>query len=155
MQLLIHTQLFLTLMDIKKYVKPYLIGTALTTAIILPFAAFAQTPTAAQLAQHPMFNRQNFQNGINDKNIESFKGRGGRMMGQGMHRSGARGTVSAISGTTLTITGPQNEIYTVDASAADISAIKIGDQVGVQGQIKTATLTATAVHLIPTVPTTK
>ncbi|MEI7512560.1 MAG: hypothetical protein WCK01_03830 [Candidatus Uhrbacteria bacterium] len=142
-------------MDIKKHIKPYLIGTALTTAIILPFAAFAQTPTAAQLAQHPMFNRQNFQNGINDKNIESFKGRGGRMMGQGMHRQGTHGTVSAINGTTLTVAGLQNEIYTVDASAVDISTIKIGDKVGVQGQINTATIKASLVHLMPAVTTTK
>ena len=74
-----------------------------------------------------------------------FEGRKGPM-GMGMRRPGAMGTVTAINGTSLTLTGPMNEIITVDASAADISTLKVGDKIAVEGSVKTIAVTATAIH---------
>ncbi|HUO75736.1 MAG TPA: DUF5666 domain-containing protein [Candidatus Paceibacterota bacterium] len=82
---------------------------------------------------------------------------GGRMM----MRPGIIGSVSAISGTTLTVTGkvgPQGgtaTTYTVDASgatvtkngtASSVSAIAVGDMVMVQGTVNGTSVTATAIR---------
>jgi len=80
----------------------------------------------------------------------------------GMHRGmnpGVAGTVSAVSGTTITVTGKNNTSYTVDVTNAKIlkgnqgaapstisvSDIKVGDMVGVQGTISGTSVTATQV----------
>lgn len=72
-------------------------------------------------------------------------GRGGRGMGPGV-----MGTVSAVNGNTLTVTGKNGTTYTVDASSAKVSKmetlsvsdIKVGDTVGVQGQVSGSAVTA-------------
>ncbi len=69
----------------------------------------------------------------------------------GMHRGpGAMGTVAAVSGNSITLTGKDGTTYTVDASAAQIdkistvsvSDIKVGDTLGVEGTVSGNSVTA-------------
>jgi len=91
-------------------------------------------------------------------------GMGGRMgYGQGTQAPGVVGKVSAISGTTLTVTSSgfgrgQNATpttYTVNASTAtvmkngtssSITAVNVGDMVFVQGTVSGANVTATSIR---------
>jgi hypothetical protein len=76
--------------------------------------------------------------------------------GHGMH--GVVGTVTAVSGNTVTLTGNNGTTYTVDASSAQISKvvtlsvgdIKVGDTVGVQGSVSGTSVTAK--HIMDGVP---
>lgn len=71
------------------------------------------------------------------------QGRGAGMMGNGGMGHGVHGTVSAINGTTITLTNADGTSYTVDASTAGItkvstvplSDIHVGDTLGVEGTI--------------------
>ena len=67
---------------------------------------------------------------------------------------GAIGSVSAVSGTTITITGKNGLIYTIDAAKAkvmkagatiSVSDIKVGDMLYVRGTAAGTTITATAI----------
>jgi ABC-type dipeptide/oligopeptide/nickel transport system ATPase component len=68
------------------------------------------------------------------------------------------GTVSAVDGSTVTITNTDGTTYTVDATNAKVSKmvdlsvsdIKVGDQVGVMGTISGTSVTAT--HIMDGVP---
>jgi hypothetical protein len=118
-------------------------GVALTIVVALP--VFAQTPPA----------------GVRG-------GPGGRfVMHGGMMPPGVFGTVSAVSGTTLTVTAKMHPygtstaatasstVYTVDASNAQVmkngtsstvSAIAAGDMVMVQGTVNGTNVTATVIR---------
>lgn len=80
---------------------------------------------------------------------------GGPGMGRGR---GVHGTVSAINGSTLTITNTDGTSYTVDASQAKVSKvidltfsdIQVGDSVGVQGKVSGSSVTAS--HIMDGVP---
>lgn len=74
----------------------------------------------------------------------------GKMMG--MHRGpGVNGTVSSVSGNTITITDRKGTSYTVVAdnatisklSTVSVSDIHVGDSIGVQGTVNGTTVTAT------------
>lgn len=83
----------------------------------------------------------------------------GKGMGKGGHGMGGRhgkgpgvmGQVSAISGSTITVTGMDGKSYTVEAGSAKIqrfvtgalSDIAVGDRIGVQGTVSGTTVTAT------------
>ena len=78
-----------------------------------------------------------------------------RMGGRGgMGHKGVHGTVSAINGTTITITNADGMSYTVDASKATVtktvseavSDIKVGDTLGVDGTVNGTSVTA--VHIM-------
>ena len=95
------------------------------------------------------------------------------MMGSDSVRPGVTGTVSAISGTTLTVTSKKMErgmnkagtstpaasvTYTVDASNATVtknnttstlSAIAVGDTIMVQGTVSGTNVTATTIRDLP------
>lgn len=81
-------------------------------------------------------------------------------MGPGGHGRGpgVMGTVSAVDGSTVTITNTDGTTYTVDATNAKVSKmvdlsvsdIKVGDQVGVMGTISGTSVTAT--HIMDGVP---
>lgn len=83
-------------------------------------------------------------------------GRGHHMGGKGMH--GVQGTVSAVNGNTITITGNNGTTYTIDASKAQVgkvvtlsvSDIKVGDTIGVQGSVSGTSVTAN--HIMDGVP---
>ena len=72
-----------------------------------------------------------------------FGGKGGMGMG-------AMGTVTAVSGNTITITGKDGKTYTIDGSAAKVSKtssitvgdIKVGDTIGARGTVSGTTITA-------------
>ncbi len=75
----------------------------------------------------------------------------GGMGGHGFgDHHGVRGTVSAVSGSTLTVTGQNGTTYTVDASGATtskvqtirLSEISVGDSVDVGGTVTGTTVTA-------------
>ncbi len=97
---------------------------------------------------------------VNGKNVTASrlydgKGPGGPGMARGgFGGPGMGGTVTAINGTTLTVSGGMNgvAVFTVDASkatvtksgaTADLSGIAVGDKIFVRGTITTATVTAT------------
>ena len=79
-------------------------------------------------------------------------------MGPGMGR-GAMGTVSAVSGNTLTITGDNGTTYTIDAGNATVSKIvtesvsdiQVGDRIDAQGSVSGSTVTAD--HIMAGIPT--
>jgi riboflavin synthase alpha subunit len=81
-------------------------------------------------------------------------------MHRGMGRHGVHGTVSAINGTSLTITNSDGTSYTVDASSAKVSKvvslqvgdIQVGDQVGVMGSVNGTQVVAK--HIMDGIPPT-
>jgi len=80
----------------------------------------------------------------------------------GHHKGGVMGTVSAVSGTTITVTSPDGGVFTVDASkatvqekgaASSLANIQVGDLVMVRGTITTASMTAVGImEGLPTPP---
>jgi len=80
------------------------------------------------------------------------KGPGGHGMG-GRHgkNAGVMGTVSAINGSTITVTGMDGQSYSVDAASAKVqrmvegslSDIAVGDRIGAHGTVSGTTVTAT------------
>lgn len=82
---------------------------------------------------------------------------GGRMGGFGGHGgfggSGVRGMVTAVNGSTVTVTGMDGKSYTVDASnstvgklqTVPVSSIQVGDSVGIQGTISGTSVTAKSI----------
>lgn len=77
-------------------------------------------------------------------------GKGGPHGGMG---SGVQGTVSAVSGSTITVTGKDGQTYTVNAGSATVqhmvtgslSDITVGDTIGVQGTVSGTSITATTI----------
>jgi len=75
--------------------------------------------------------------------------------GRSMMKPAVMGKVTAISGNTITVTDPRSTaVYTVDATnakvtkngtASTVSAIAVGDMVGIQGTISGTNVTATAI----------
>ena len=74
-----------------------------------------------------------------------------REHGPGMGRgAGVMGTVTAVSGNTVTVTDKDGTTYTIDATSAEVSKtstitvsqIAVGDTVGVQGTVSGTTVTA-------------
>lgn len=83
---------------------------------------------------------------------DGFKGRRG---GKG---PGVVGTVSSVSGSTLTVTGPDGKSYSVNAEGAvvqkmvagSLSDIVVGDRIGVQGSVSGTSITAA--HIMDDLP---
>ncbi len=105
--------------------------------------------------------------GVNVTATEVMDGIGGRGMGMmggrgSMHGEGrgVMGKVTAVNGSTLTITNTDGTSYTVDASAAKVSKttditvgdIQVGDTVGVMGTLSGSSVKA--VHIMDGVPPT-
>lgn len=69
------------------------------------------------------------------------------------HGRGTAGTVTAVSGNTITITGDNGTSYTVDASGATVSKmmtigvadIKVGDRIGAEGTLSGTNVAATRI----------
>jgi hypothetical protein len=86
--------------------------------------------------------------------LDGMMGMGGQGGMGMMGRKGVEGTVSAINGTTLTITNADGTSYTVDASKATVtktvseavSDIKVGDTLGVDGTVSGTSVAA--VHIM-------
>lgn len=83
-----------------------------------------------------------------------LRGRMGGMTGE----RGVIGTVSAVNGSTITVTGKDGASYTVDASGSKVSKIvelavgdiKVGDTVGVMGSVTGTSVTAK--HIMDGIP---
>jgi hypothetical protein len=75
---------------------------------------------------------------------------GGRGGFGGDHGQGVMGTVTAVNGSTVTITGKDGKTYTVDATnstvgkfqSIGVTGIQVGDSVGVQGAVNGTSVTA-------------
>ena len=71
-----------------------------------------------------------------------------------VHQPGVGGTVTAVSGNTITVTGKDGTSYTIDASAAAITKdetvavadVAVGDTVMAQGTVSGTSVTATNIH---------
>lgn len=126
-------------MNVKKSISVSLASSAVLASLLIGSVAFADTATP-----------QGGQPG-------GWGGRG-HMMGRG---PGVFGTVASISGTSITVTSKgfgqsaTETTYTVDASnatvtkdgaASSVSAIAVGDTVGIQGTVSGTSVTATAIH---------
>ena len=99
---------------------------------------------------------------IATKIVDGVMGRGMGMMGHGGpggRGMGARGTVTAVNGSTITVTGKDGTSYTVNAGSAKLSKtvdiavgdIKVGDEIDAQGTLSGTTVTA--VHIMDGIPT--
>lgn len=80
-----------------------------------------------------------------------MKAKFGEMKGmKGKMGHGVMGTVSSISGNTITVTTPDGKTYTVEAGSAEvkkmvtttISDIAVGERIGVHGDVSGTTVTA-------------
>ena len=136
----------------KKYVSFALLATAGVGAIIPAFAE--NNPSTNQL--HRQDNR--------DRGMMERQDERGEMRGRGMMtRPTAEGTVTAISGNTITISGHQGmastsspqTTFTIDATSArvmrnnatsSVSAIAVGDTIGVSGTLTGTTIVATMIR---------
>lgn len=93
--------------------------------------------------------------GTNVKATEVMEGSFGRGMGghggHGGRGPGVMGTVSAVNGSTITLSGHNGETYTVNAGSATVqkmttgslSDVRVGDSIGVRGTVSGTTVTAT------------
>lgn len=89
--------------------------------------------------------------GMMDDGPDGMKGDHGR-------GHGVMGTVTAVSGTTITITGKDGKTYTIDASSAQIGKIEtitagdvhVGDTLGVEGTLSGTNVTAK--HIMDGIP---
>ncbi len=66
-------------------------------------------------------------------------------MMQGNGQPVVAGKVTTISGTSITITNAGNVTYTIDASATNVSNIKVGDSIMVQGATNGTSVTASTI----------
>lgn len=109
----------------KKYMAALLTGAALTATIGAGALTFAATtPTSGAAAS------------------------------QERSQPGVGGTVTAVSGNTITLTGMDGKTYTIEAGSAaitkdmtvSVSDIKVGDTVMAQGTVNGTSVSATSIH---------
>jgi hypothetical protein len=114
-------------------------------------------PVTIVISQIQVGDNVTVQGTVNGANIVATKildgtgamGKGG-FKGQGMMPQGAIGTVSAVSGNTITLTGKNGTTYTVNAGSAtvkkvvdsSVGSIAVGDTLMVNGTVSGNTVTA-------------
>ncbi len=114
-----------------------------------------QAPTVITIADIKVGDHLNVQGTISGTNVAATKvvvGQIGTGFGRGgMHGAmGEAGTVSAINGNTITLTGKDGTVYTINASAASIKKvttigvgdIAVGDALMVSGEKSGTSITA-------------
>ena len=123
-------------------------GAVLASTVITPIAVSAQTvnpTTAGAPAQHAWAADQHGKKGF------------GRGPNKGMMKNVVMGTVSAISGNSITLTGSNNTTYTVDATSAKfmggsfgstqtLSNVQVGDKLMVNGTITGTSVAAKTIN---------
>ncbi|MBU6323748.1 MAG: hypothetical protein KGI41_03840 [Patescibacteria group bacterium] len=102
----------------------------------------------------PVFAAEAVTNGTTPP-AKAWQAFGGRLAGRGPGM-GVAGTVTAVNGSTITLTSRDGGTYTIDASNASftkdagtaitLADIKVGDTLLVGGNVVTATLTASKIH---------
>jgi hypothetical protein len=132
---------------ITKHTKPATQGAAPTNTTI----------TASQISVGDMIAVQGTVSGSTITATKIEDGLGGRMGGFGGHGgmggSGVRGMVTAVNGSTITVTGMDGKSYTVDASNSTagkfetipVSSIQVGDSIGIQGSVNGTSVTAKSI----------
>lgn len=132
-----------------------------TFAVETSGATFTKAGASASLSSFAVGDYVRAEGTVNGTNVTATTvtdapgmgmGKGGHGMG-GRHGKGpgVMGQVSAISGSTITVTGMDGKSYTVEAGSAKIqrfvtgalSDIAVGDRIGVQGTVSGTTVTAT------------
>lgn len=117
-------------------------------------ATFVEKGEASTLSSLAVGDKISVEGTLNGTNISATKvsdcpmGLGGPGR-QGKGR-GIMGTVSAVNGSTITITNRNGQIYTVDASnatvqkmiTASLSDVVVGDSIGIQGDVSGTSVTA-------------
>lgn len=126
-------------MNTKKYNKPMLaLAMMATLGAGFGVASFASAnSTSTDMQAKP--NRAEMK-----EKMGKLKGMKGKM------GHGVMGTVSSISGNTITITTPNGKTYTVEAGTAEVKKmvtttaadIAVGERIGVHGDISGTTVTA-------------
>ena len=121
-----------------------------------PVAGAARpTPTTITVSQVAVGDMVSVQGTVSGTNIVATKvqdgiiGRGGFGGAKG-RGPGVMGTVTAVNGSTVRVTGKDGKTYTIDASNStvgkfetiNVSGISVGDTVGVQGTVNGTSLTA-------------
>ena len=136
-------------------------GTATTYIVDASSATVTKSGTASSVSAIAIGDTVAVQGTVNGTSVTATSIRDGVMTG-GMrgNGNGVFGTVSAISGTTLTVTsnaqnGGTATTYIVDASSATVtkagatstlSAIAVGDTVMIQGTVSGTSITATTIN---------
>ncbi len=136
-----------------KFTKPIVALAALAT---IGAGAGATAIVSAQTASTTADTQTATTRSINNNGEGMHKGGFGGMCG---HGRGAVGTVTAISGNSITITGENGTSYTVNASDTTkiskmveltVADIKVGDRIGAEGTLSGTTVTAT--HIMDGIP---
>lgn len=132
-----------------------------TLAILAGASASAMIPAFAE--NNPSTNQSNHQEGRSRGMMQRMGERGEGLSRGMMTRPLAEGKVTAISGNSITMSGHQGmmssstpeTIFTIDAtnakvlknnSTSSVSAILVGDTIGVSGTLSGTTITATIIH---------
>ncbi|MDB5224505.1 MAG: hypothetical protein JWO43_127 [Candidatus Adlerbacteria bacterium] len=142
-----------------------------SAATIKKGGAAGVAPTTATVADIAVGDMVRAQGTVSGTTVTATEVMDGLMMGGGKggfggeHRGpGVMGTISAISGNTVTVTKTDGTTYTVDASAATVSKtvtasvsdLKVGDTIGAQGTLTGTSVAATHImsgmpaHMAPT-----
>ncbi|MDE1924680.1 MAG: hypothetical protein KGH79_00665 [Patescibacteria group bacterium] len=127
-----------------------------TTATVMKSSGAGSAPTTVAISDIAVGDTIMAQGTVSGTSVTATNVMDGQFFG-GPHggpggMGGVMGTVSAVNGTTITVTGQNGGTYTVDASSATVnengstsslSNVKVGDTVRVGGSITTASMTAT------------
>jgi hypothetical protein len=122
-------------------------------------ARFTKAGASASLASFAVGDYVRAEGIVNGTNVSATTVTDAPAMGKGGHGMGGRhgkgpgvmGTVSAVNGSTITVTGMDGQSYTVDAASAKVqrmvegslSDIAVGDRIGAHGTVSGTTVTAT------------
>lgn len=135
----------------------------ITTATVMKSSGAGTAPTTATVGDIAVGDTIMAQGTVSGTSVTATNVMDGQFFG-GPHggpggMGGVMGTVSAVNGTTITVTGQNGGTYTIDASSSTVnengstsslSNVKVGDTVHVGGSITTASMTAT--HIDDGVP---
>jgi hypothetical protein len=130
-----------------------------TKSTTAPVAGVRPAPTTITVSQIAVGDTLMVQGTTSGTTITATKiadgvgGMGGFGGGHGGRGPGVMGTVTAVNGNTVTVTGKDGKSYTVDASASTVgkiqtitvAGIQVGDSVGIQGTVNGTSVTAKSI----------
>ena len=130
-------------------------GRGTTYSVDASAATFMKDGAVAELSSFAVGDHAHVLGTIDGTNVKAEKVMGGMKGGKGgpgRHGKGhgVMGTVSAVNGSTITVSGMDGTSYTVDASSAlvkrmvdgALSDVTIGDKIGVHGIVSGTNVTA-------------
>jgi hypothetical protein len=130
-----------------------------TKSTTAPVAGVRPAPTTITVSQIAVGDTLMVQGTTSGTTITATKiadgvgGMGGFGGGHGGRGPGVMGTVTAVNGNTVTVTGKDGKSYTVDASISTVgkiqtitvAGIQVGDSVGIQGTVNGTSVTAKSI----------